>query len=115
MNNNKKELKLFIVAGEASGDQIGASIVRGIRRKYPGKVNIEGGNTVKESSGNIVVMSRKCEVVIVDENNRERFRNSVPYGSKILVGDKSKVKRGDKIAEWDPYTRPIISEKSGTV
>ena len=42
MNNNKKELKLFIVAGEASGDQIGASIVRGIRRKYPGKVNIVG-------------------------------------------------------------------------
>ncbi len=80
-----------------------------------GMVNIEGGNTVKESSGNRVVMSRNCEVVIVDENNRERSRNSIPYGSRILIDNKSKVKRGDKIAEWDPYTRPILSEKSGNV
>ena len=52
-------------------------------------VNIEGGNTVKESSGNRVVMSRNCEVVIVDENNRERSRNSIPYGSRILIDNKS--------------------------
>ena len=104
-------MRTFHIGGAAQAGGETSSVEASI----DGKVNIEGGNTVKESSGNIVVMSRKCEVVIVDENNRERFRNSVPYGSKILVGDKSKVKRGDKIAEWDPYTRPIISEKSGTV
>ena len=71
--------------------------------------------TVKNSEGIHVVMSRNAEVILVDGKGRERARHRVPHGGKLLVKDKAKVARGDVIAEWDPYTLPIITEKPGIV
>ncbi len=78
-------------------------------------IAIENRNVVKNSDGLLVVMSRNCEVVLRDENDRERARHRVPYGAKLFVDDGSKVEKGDKLAEWDPYTIPIITEKQGYV
>ena len=59
-------------------------------------------------------MGRNCQLAIHDENNRELANYKVPYGTKILVEEDSKVSSGTKICEWDPFTNPVISEKSGT-
>ncbi len=78
-------------------------------------VAISNRNVVKDSDGRLVVMARNCEIVLRDLNDRERARHRVPYGAKLLVDDGTKVAKGDKMAEWDPYTIPIITEKEGYV
>ena len=80
-----------------------------------GTVDIENRNVVIDSTNTPVVMSRNCELVVKDENGRERARHRVPYGSRLLVDDKDAVTKGQKLAEWDPHMRPIISEKAGSV
>ncbi|MCP5374238.1 MAG: DNA-directed RNA polymerase subunit beta', partial [Hyphomicrobiales bacterium] len=71
--------------------------------------------TVKNSAGGDVIMSRNAEIVLHDDQGREKAKHRVPYGARLLVKDKAKVNRGDKLAEWDPYTLPIITEKEGKV
>jgi DNA-directed RNA polymerase subunit beta' len=75
--------------------------------------------TVEGKDGDLIVMSRNAEVAIVDypEPNREREREryQVVYGAKLKKRDGSKVKAGELIAEWDPYTLPIITETRGVV
>ena len=78
-----------------------------------GTVQYANCNTVKNSEGVQIVMSRNAELVLIDDQKRERARHRVPYGAKLTVKDKAKVNRGDKLAEWDPYTLPIISEIEG--
>jgi DNA-directed RNA polymerase beta' subunit len=77
------------------------------------KITMKNHFTVKNSQGTDVVMSRNMVVCLVDTKNRERARHRIPYGSMLFVKEKAKVKRGDKIAEWDPYTLPIVTEKEG--
>ena len=71
-------------------------------------------NTVEDSNNDLIVMGRNCQLAIQDENGRELANYKVPYGTKILVEEDSKVNSGTKICEWDPFTNPVISEKSGT-
>jgi DNA-directed RNA polymerase subunit beta' len=54
-------------------------------------------------------------MVILDEQGTERSSQRVTYGSKIYVDDGDKVKRGQRLAEWDPYTRPMMTEVEGIV
>ena len=62
-----------------------------------------------------VVISRNGEVVVQDENGRERERHKVPYGATLQVGDGNQIKAGQALATWDPHTRPIITEYAGRV
>ena len=62
-----------------------------------------------------IVITRSGEVVIVDENDRERERHKTPYGSTLRVNDGQQVKAGTKLATWDPHTRPIVAEYAGQV
>jgi DNA-directed RNA polymerase subunit beta' len=74
---------------------------------------------VEGKEGDLVVMSRNAEVAVVDypEANRERERERYPvvYGAKLKKKDGDKVKPGEMIAEWDPYTIPILTETAGAV
>src|SRR4029453_8760774 len=74
---------------------------------------------VEGKEGDLVVMSRNAELAIVDypEPNRERERERYPvvYGAKLKKKDGEKVKPGEMIAEWDPYTIPILTETGGVV
>ncbi len=79
------------------------------------KVQLANTTTVKNSVGVLVVMSRNAELKLIDKKGRERARHRIPYGAKLLTKDKAKVVRGDKLAEWDPYTLPVITEKQGIV
>ncbi len=78
-------------------------------------------NTVANKEGDLVVMNRNGEIAVVDypegEKGRERERERYPvvYGAKLKKKDGAKVKPGDLLAEWDPYTIPILTEVTGTV
>jgi DNA-directed RNA polymerase subunit beta' len=76
-------------------------------------VTIKNRNVVINSDGIPVVMGRNLEIVLTDESDRERAHHRVPYGAKLLVDDGAQVEKGDRLAEWDPYTLPIITEKEG--
>lgn len=70
---------------------------------------------VKNARGELIVISRSGEVIVYDENGRERERHKVPYGATLLVHDGEAVKAGKVLTTWDPHTRPIIAEYSGKV
>ncbi|MBR9973841.1 DNA-directed RNA polymerase subunit beta' [Magnetospirillum sulfuroxidans] len=76
-------------------------------------VQLLNKNVVTNSSGAKIVMSRNCELLLLDAGGRERARHRVPYGAKLLVEEGQKVLKGAKMAEWDPYTLPIITETNG--
>ena len=78
-----------------------------------GTVKINNGNLVTSSAGQPVVMNRSTELVLVDAHKRERAKHRIPYGARLLVNDGDTVSQGDRLAEWDPYTIPIITEKDG--
>ncbi len=78
-------------------------------------IRINNRNIVMNSDGVPVVMGRNLEIMLLDEKQRDRARFRVPYGGKLLVDDGAMVKPGDKLAEWDPYTIPIITEREGMV
>jgi len=80
-----------------------------------GTVKFANRSVVTNSSGAPVVMSRNCEAVVHDANGRERGRLRVPYGARLLVDEGAAVTRGQKLAEWDPFTLPIITERNGKV
>ena len=99
---------------------IGGAVQRGteqskIEAMCEAKVDLRNCSTVKNSDGAQVVMSRKSELVLIDSHGRERAHHRVPYGAKLLVKNKEKVSKDTKMAEWDPYTLPIITEKKGYV
>jgi DNA-directed RNA polymerase subunit beta' len=70
---------------------------------------------VTNPRGEPVAISRSGEVLILDDNGRERERHKVPYGATLQVSDGSAVKAGKILAMWDPHTRPIITEYAGRV
>jgi DNA-directed RNA polymerase subunit beta' len=84
-----------------------------LQAKTKGTVKFHNVNTVKSRDGSTIVMGRNGEVTVIDANNRERERYSVVYGAKLMIADGSSVERGTMIAEWDPYSTPIISEVGG--
>jgi DNA-directed RNA polymerase subunit beta' len=82
---------------------------------HDGSVRLINRNTVKNAHGELIVMSRNMQVVVVDEDGKERQSFKLSFGSRLKVDEKSKVKRGDRIAEWDPYATPILTEVGGKV
>jgi len=70
---------------------------------------------VTNARGEAVVISRSGEVLVADDNGRERERHKVPYGAMLAVKDGDAVKAGQVLANWDPHTRPIITEYAGRI
>ena len=78
-----------------------------------GKLNIINKNLIEDSKKNIIVMGRNTQLSIEDDQKRQLAIYKVNYGSKLFFKDGDKIERGKKIAEWDPYTLPVIAETSG--
>ncbi len=99
---------------------IGGAATRGVNvssldSSYDAKIKILNRNLIVNSLGNKIIMSRNCEILLVDDNYNEKSRHKIPYGANILVDEGDLVTKGQRIANWDPHTRPIITEKAGTV
>ncbi len=99
---------------------IGGAAQRGaeqssVEASHDGKVAIKNRNVVINSQNVPVVMARNCEILLSDERGRERARFRVPYGARLLTDEGAQVARAQKLAEWDPYTLPIITERDGKV
>jgi DNA-directed RNA polymerase subunit beta' len=99
---------------------IGGAAQRGaeqssVEASHEGTVTVRNRNVVTNSQGVPVVMSRNCEIVLLDDKQRERARFRVPYGARLLADDGMPVTRSQKLAEWDPYTLPILTELAGQV
>ena len=99
---------------------IGGAAQRGaeqssVEASHDGTVTFKNRNVVMNSQGAPVIMSRNCEILLVDDKERERARFRVPYGARVLVEEGQTVTRMQKLAEWDPYTLPIITERAGKI
>ena len=80
-----------------------------------GKIKIVNRNVIEDSEKNKIIMGRNTQVYIEDENERQLAIYKVPYGAKLYIDGTENVTKGKKICEWDPYTLPVIAEKSGVV
>ena len=99
---------------------IGGAAQRGVEQSsidasFDSEVKFANKNIVKTAEGTLIVMGRYCEILLFDSNGRERMRHKVPYGARLMVDDNMSVKKGERLAEWDPYTLPIITEVDGYV
>ena len=83
--------------------------------KYDGRIKFIKLALVKDKNGDLVAMNRNGEVAIIEESGRERERYTIVYGARLKVGDGDEVKGGTRIAEWDPFYTPIVTEVSGKV
>ena len=86
-----------------------------IESNFNGKVKIKNRAVVKDGQGRVISMTRTMSIVIVDQSGKELANHKVPYGARVHVDEGDTVKRGTKLAQWDPYTRPILTEASGKV
>ncbi len=104
-------MRTFHIGGAVQG----AAEQSAIEATIDGTVQVNNRNVVINSQGTPVVMGRNTEVVLMDETKRERARHRVPYGALLYADAGVEVKKGQKLAGWDPYTIPIITEKDGVV
>src|SRR5690606_22861922 len=72
------------------------------------------GPTVKAAHGDLVAMSRNVTITIVVDG-KDRETHKLPYGARLRVTDGAEIARGQRLAEWDPYTTPILTEVGGTI
>ncbi len=104
-------MRTFHIGGTASRHAEQTSL----EARNEGKVSFLNINSVTNAEGHYIVMNRNGELAIIDETGREREKYSIVYGAKIKVSPGQTVKPGDSLAEWDPYTMPILTEVSGRI
>ncbi len=104
-------MRTFHIGGTASGKAEQAEI----RCNGSGTVKLEKVITVTNAAGREVVLNRNGEIVIIAPDGRERERYPVIYGAELLVKEGQQVEPGTKLAQWDPYTIPILTEVEGKV
>ncbi len=86
-----------------------------IESNFDGRIKFKSKNLAKNSDNEVVAMVRNMVVSVVDPDGTERAHHRIPYGARLRVEDDQMIKRGQRIAEWDPYTRPILTEVEGTI
>ncbi len=101
-------MRTFHVGGTASVKQESQVV-----SSSEGILKILNTNLLEDSKKKLIVMGRNTELSIEDEKGLQVAVYKVPYGSKLYFQNGDKIKKGAKICEWDPYTTPVIAEKSG--
>jgi len=104
-------MRTFHIGGTASRKAEQTSL----EARFEGTLKFINLKTVINSAGLHVVMNRNAEIAVIDETGRERERYEVVYGAHLLIGEGGEVKPGARLAEWDPFTMPILTEVSGRV
>jgi DNA-directed RNA polymerase subunit beta' len=105
-------MRTFHIGGAASR----AAVASSVEAKSNGVIGFNATmRYVSNTKGELVVISRSGEIVIHDEHGRERERHKVPYGAILAIKPDQTIKAGVILANWDPLTRPIITEFAGKV
>ncbi|OGS22193.1 MAG: DNA-directed RNA polymerase subunit beta' [Elusimicrobia bacterium RIFOXYA2_FULL_39_19] len=104
-------LRTFHIGGTASRVVRSSQIVA----ENDATIKFYNLKAVKNKDGNLVVLTRNCELVLSEINNKKRNVYKMPFGSRLKVKDNDKVKKGELVAEWDAYALPIISEYEGKI
>jgi len=104
-------MRTFHIGGAASR----ATAINNVQVKSDGMVRLHNLKVVQQKDGKFISVSRSGELVIFDQQGREKERYKVPYGSVLTVGNENQVKGGQIIATWDPHAHPIITEVAGQV
>ncbi len=105
-------MRTFHIGGAASR----AAVASSVEAKSNGLVHFAATmRYVTNARDEQIAISRNGEIVISDDNGRERERHKVPYGATLTVKDGAKVRAGQPLANWDPLTRPIITEYAGEI
>ena len=86
-----------------------------VESNFDGTVKIKNKNVTRNSDGDLIAMARNLIVAVLDPDGTERAVHRIQYGARLKVDDGEHIKRGQRIAEWDPYTRPILTEVEGAV
>ena len=103
-------MRTFHVGGTAQIKQDSQIVV-----KNDGVLKIINTNLLEDSKKNQIVMGRNTQISLEDDKGMQIAVYKVPYGSKLFFKNGDKVKKNSKVCEWDPYTTPVIAEKSGIV
>ncbi len=103
-------MRTFHIGGTAKFDEHST-----LEAHHDGVIKFVNLNTVKTREGNLVVMKRHGEVHVLDEQKRSRGKYMVSYGAHLKVNEDSYIKKGQLIAEWDPFSIPILAEVDGTI
>jgi DNA-directed RNA polymerase subunit beta' len=103
-------MRTFHIGGTAKFDEHST-----LEARHDGVIKFVNLNTVKTRENDFVVMNRHGEVHVLDEQKRSRGKYTVPYGAHLKVSNHSSAKRGQLIAEWDPFSIPILAEVDGTI
>jgi DNA-directed RNA polymerase subunit beta' len=105
-------MRTFHIGGAASR----AAVASSVEAKSNGVIGFNATmRYVSNTKGELVVISRSGEITIHDEHGRERERHKVPYGAILAIKPDQTIKAGVILANWDPLTRPIITEFAGKV
>ena len=105
-------MRTFHIGGAASR----AAVASSVEAKSSGLIGFNATmRYVTNSKSELVVIARSGEIVIHDEHGRERERHKVPYGAILTVKADQAIKAGAILANWDPLTRPVITEFAGKV
>ena len=103
-------MRTFHIGGAASSSVEQSSAISPI----DGEIKAENIKFIEDQSGNKIILNRNAKIKIFSENE-EKFSLNIPFGSRILFNNGDLVKVNQILADWDPYTLPIISEKEGYV
>tara|TARA_B100001057_G_scaffold17673_1_gene16342 strand:- start:4507 stop:8739 length:4233 start_codon:yes stop_codon:yes gene_type:complete len=104
-------MRTFHIGGAATS----SAATNSIEIKNSGILKLEIDKTVTNKKKQIVAVTRSGMVKVLDDQGREKESYKVPYGAVISAKDSSKVKQGQIIATWDPYTHPVITEVAGSL
>ena len=105
-------MRTFHIGGAASG----RAEQTFLEARYAGRIKLENARIVKRRDGTFVSMNRKSEIVVIDPTDgRERERHQLVYGARLKFEEGTEVKPGQVMAEWDPFTIPILSDVAGRV
>ncbi|HET6519965.1 MAG TPA: DNA-directed RNA polymerase subunit beta', partial [Geminicoccaceae bacterium] len=102
-------MRTFHIGGAAQSQAEQSSVEANVA----GTVQINNLTVVEDSRGRKIVLGRTTELVVVDDAGREKARHKLPYGARLLVEPGTAVTIGQRLAEWDPHTLPIITEVTG--
>jgi DNA-directed RNA polymerase subunit beta' len=86
-----------------------------IKSKRSGEVRLTRMRAVRNTDGRNIVLTRNGEISLVDDRGREIETYPVPTGAMLMIEEGDKVKEGQVLCEWNPYSMPILSEVEGQV